>query len=79
MQKITYQQQPGITYEQKLELLASVYRLALESYRKRKAVEQSGLTTSCPEQLHVDQVKKSVCLVHGGEDMKLKNEERRPA
>jgi hypothetical protein len=42
MQKITYQQQPGITYEQELELLASVYRLALESYRKRKAAEQSG-------------------------------------
>jgi len=42
MKKMTYQQQPGITYEQELELLASVYRLALESYRKRKAAEQSG-------------------------------------
>jgi hypothetical protein len=79
MQKITYKQQPGITYEQELELLASVYRLALESYRKRKSTEQSGLTTSCPEKLQVDPAKKTVCLFHGSEDLNLKNKERRPA
>jgi hypothetical protein len=35
MRRIPYQQQPGITNEQELELLAEVYRLALESYRKK--------------------------------------------
>jgi hypothetical protein len=79
MQKITYQQQPGITYEQELELLASVYRLALESYSKRKAAEQSGLTTSCPEQLQGDQAKKKSDPSTAPGDLKLKNEEGRPA
>ena len=39
MRRIPYQQQPGITNEQELELLAEVYRLALESYRQHKHKE----------------------------------------
>jgi len=37
MEKIIHEQRrSGLTYEAELELLAEVYRLALESYRKRK-------------------------------------------
>jgi hypothetical protein len=36
MTRIEYERLSGITYEQELEILAEVYRLALESYRKRK-------------------------------------------
>ena len=36
MARIEYERLSGITYEQELEILAEVYRLALESYRKRK-------------------------------------------
>jgi hypothetical protein len=36
MARIEYQRLSGITYEQELEILAEVYRLALESHRKRK-------------------------------------------
>jgi hypothetical protein len=39
MVKMTCQQRPAITREQELELLAEIYRLALESYRKRKNEE----------------------------------------
>jgi hypothetical protein len=38
MREITYKQLPSVTYEQELELLAQIYALALESYRKQKAV-----------------------------------------
>jgi hypothetical protein len=36
MTRIEYERLSGITYEQELAILAEVYRLALESYRKRK-------------------------------------------
>jgi hypothetical protein len=36
MAKIEYKRLSGITYEQELEILAEVYRLALESHRRRK-------------------------------------------
>jgi hypothetical protein len=37
MNDMNYEQRrSGVTYEQELEILAEVYRLALESYRKRK-------------------------------------------
>jgi hypothetical protein len=36
MARIEYKRLSGITYEQELEILSEVYRLALESYRKRK-------------------------------------------
>jgi hypothetical protein len=36
MARIEYERLSGITYEQELEILSEVYRLALESYRKRK-------------------------------------------
>jgi hypothetical protein len=36
MAKITYKQHPDVTYEQELELLANIYRQALESYREKK-------------------------------------------
>jgi hypothetical protein len=36
MREIDYKQSPGITHEQELELLANVYRLALESYREKR-------------------------------------------
>ena len=36
MREIDYKKPPGITHEQELELLANVYRLALESYREKK-------------------------------------------
>ena len=35
MREIDYKKSPGITHEQELELLANVYRLALESYREK--------------------------------------------
>jgi hypothetical protein len=44
MTRIEYERLSGITYEQELEILAEIYRLALESYRKRKenpAADQS--------------------------------------
>jgi hypothetical protein len=37
MREITYKQLPGVTHEQELELLAQIYALALDSYRKQKA------------------------------------------
>jgi hypothetical protein len=36
MARIEHERLSGVTYEQELEILAEVYRLALESYRKRK-------------------------------------------
>lgn len=42
---MTCQQRPAITREQELELLAEIYRLALESYRKRKH-EEGGPETA---------------------------------
>jgi hypothetical protein len=42
MREITYKQLPGVTYEQELELLAQIYALALESYRKRKQEAADG-------------------------------------
>ena len=46
MQKIIHEhRRSGLSYEAELELLAEVYRLALESYRKRKN-EEGGCATS---------------------------------
>ena len=43
MQKIIREQRrSGLSYEQELELLAEVYRLALELYRKRKEEGNKG-------------------------------------
>jgi hypothetical protein len=42
MTRIEYRRLSDITYEQELELLAEVYRLALESYRKRKQEAADG-------------------------------------
>lgn len=42
MREITYKQMPGVTHEQELELLARIYALALESYRKRKQEAADG-------------------------------------
>jgi hypothetical protein len=36
MREITYKQQPGVTQEQALPVLAEVYRLALEPCRERR-------------------------------------------
>jgi hypothetical protein len=36
MARIDYERLSEITYEHELEILAEVYRLALESYRRRK-------------------------------------------
>jgi hypothetical protein len=47
MNKVSYEQRrSGVTYEQELENLAEVYRLALESYRKRKQRSAERIPTS---------------------------------
>ena len=47
MNKVSYEQRrSGVTYEQMLEILAEVYRLALESYRKRKQRSAERISTS---------------------------------
>jgi hypothetical protein len=38
MARLEHERFSGITYEQELAILSEVYRLALESYRKRKKV-----------------------------------------
>ncbi len=50
---MTYQQRPTITREQELELLAEIYRLALESYWKRKDGE-GGLATAPDVRKEID-------------------------
>jgi len=43
MEKIVHEQRrSGLSYEAELELLAEVYRLALEAYRKRKREAQKA-------------------------------------
>jgi hypothetical protein len=58
MTRIEYERLSGITYEQELEILAEVYRLALESYRKRmqKADEPDATSVRNTKGVgHVDQ------------------------
>jgi hypothetical protein len=47
MRGITYKQLPGVTYEQELDLLAQIYALALDSYRKQKAAEPAPEPDGC--------------------------------
>lgn len=42
MREVDYKKPPGITHEQELELLANVYRLALESYREKRAAARGA-------------------------------------